>query len=77
MRARKDYTTVLRSVRVPCLVIGAEQDQAIPPENSRLLAQELPDATICMIPGAGHLVNLEQPEAFNSCLLEFLKRVAP
>ena len=75
MRERKDYTPVLRSVQVPSLVIGAEQDQAIPPENSRLLAQELPDATLCMIPGAGHLVNLEQPEAFNSCLLQFLKRL--
>ena len=75
MGGRKDYTAVLRSVQVPCLVIGAEQDQAIPPENSRLLAQELPDATLCMIPGAGHLVNLEQPEAFNSCLLQFLERL--
>ena len=75
MRERKDYTPVLRSMQVPSLVIGAEQDQAIPPENSRLLAEALPNATLCMIPGAGHLVNLEQPEAFNSCLLNFLERL--
>lgn len=73
MRDRKDYTSVLGSISIPSLVIGAEQDQAIPPENSRLLARELPNATLCMIPGAGHLVNLEQAEAFNSCLLRFLE----
>lgn len=75
MRERKDYTPILRSVQVPSLVIGAEQDQAIPPENSRLLAEALPDATLCLIPNAGHMVNLEQPDAFNSCLLKFLERV--
>lgn len=75
MRERKDYTPVLRSVSLPSLVIGAEEDQAIPPDNSRLLAQSIPDATLCLIPKAGHLVNLEQPEAFNSCLLKFLERL--
>ena len=75
MRGREDYTDLLPSIRIPSLVIGAECDQAIPSENSRLLAERLSAVIMCMIPGGGHMVNMEQPEAFNSCLLEFLRRM--
>jgi pimeloyl-ACP methyl ester carboxylesterase len=72
MRDRQDYTHLLPSFDLPALVIGAEADRAVPPEHSRLLAERLPNARLCMISGAGHMANLEQPEAFNACLLEFL-----
>ncbi|SNB46671.1 alpha/beta fold hydrolase [Geobacter sp. DSM 9736] len=75
MRERKDYTPLVPMLRIPCLVIGAEQDRAIPPENSRQLASKIPDCTSCIIPEAGHLANLEQPDAFNACLLGFLDRL--
>lgn len=77
MRGREDYTGLLPSIRVPAIVVGADSDQAIPPDNSRLLAERVPSATLCMIPGAGHMVNMEQPEAFNACLLDFLQRCCP
>jgi pimeloyl-ACP methyl ester carboxylesterase len=57
---------------VPSLVIGAEQDQAIPVEESRNLAERLPNASLCLIPEAGHMVMMEQPEAVNSALKKFL-----
>jgi pimeloyl-ACP methyl ester carboxylesterase len=69
---RKDYTPLLAGFSLPTLVIGAEQDQAIPVENARALAARLPWHNLCVIPRAGHLVNLEQPKAFNNCLLDFL-----
>jgi 3-oxoadipate enol-lactonase len=73
MRERRDFTPQLGSFRLPALVIGAEKDKAIPPENARILAAGVPDSRLCIIPEAGHLANLEQPKAFNNCLLDFLR----
>jgi pimeloyl-ACP methyl ester carboxylesterase len=72
MRDRDDYVTRLAGFNLPALVVGAAQDLAIPAEHSRLLAERLPDATLRIIPDAGHMVNLEQPEVLNQALLEFL-----
>ena len=72
MRERKDYLPLLGAIRQPTLVIGADQDQAIPSEQSRLLADGIADAKLTILQGGGHLVNLEQPEGFNAVLKEFL-----
>lgn len=72
MRDRKDYVDALPSLKLPALVVGAELDRAVPPEHSRVLAEGLPNGRLRIIEGAGHMANLEQPEAFNACLLEFL-----
>ncbi len=72
MRERKDYLPGLGAIRQPALVIGAEQDQTIPSEQSRLLAAGIADARLSVLPGGGHLVNLEQPDEFNAVLKEFL-----
>jgi len=73
MRDRKDYIDLLPSFDLPALVIGAEADRAVPPEHSRMLAEGLPNGRLCMIAEAGHMANLERPEAFNVCLLDFLR----
>lgn len=72
MRDRKDYSPQLGQFKHPALVIAAEQDQAIPVENSRIIAAGLPDARLTILPAGGHLVNLEQPQKFNEAILEFL-----
>lgn len=72
MRERQDYVDLLPSFRLPALVIGAGEDRAVPPEHSRVLAEKLHSARLCMIADAGHMANLERPAPFNSCLLEFL-----
>jgi pimeloyl-ACP methyl ester carboxylesterase len=72
MRERKDYVSTLGSISQPALVIGADHDQAIPVENSRIIAEGLPDAELCILHGGGHMVNMEQPVGFNEAILEFL-----
>lgn len=72
MRDRKDYLALLGSFGQPALVIGADQDLAIPAENSSVIAEGLPDAELCIVHGGGHMVNLEQPVAFSQAILEFL-----
>ncbi len=74
MRSRRDYLDLLPELPVPALVIGAAQDLAAPPSHAEALAAGLPDAELHIIPKAGHMVNLEQPELFNQTLLAFLQR---
>lgn len=73
MKERPDYSDRLAGFGVPSLVIGAEQDQAIPTEESLVLAERLPSASLCLIPEAGHMVMMEQPEAVNRALRGFLR----
>lgn len=73
MRDRKDYVNLLPGFHLPALVVGAAQDLAIPPVHAELLASMLPAAELHVIPDAGHMANLEQPEEFNRVLLGFLR----
>ncbi len=74
MRDRDDSVAKLAKFDLPSLVVGAEQDLAVPLEHSRVLADGLPNAELKVIPGAGHMANLEQSELFNAALIEFLRR---
>lgn len=62
----------LATVRVPTLVICGTEDTVTPPEMSRALAAGIPGAQLRWIEGAGHLSNIENPEAFNELLRSFL-----
>ena len=72
MMHRPDSTPLLAQVSVPALVITGAEDEMIPVEESRKMAGAIRGAKLVVIPGAGHLANLEQPEAFNAALNEFL-----
>jgi len=76
MAGRPDSTPVLSAVRVPTLVVVGEEDKATPVEGSRAMAAAIPGAELIIIPGAGHVSNLERPDAFNQALLRFLKRLS-
>jgi pimeloyl-ACP methyl ester carboxylesterase len=73
MRERPDYFEKLAGFDIPSLVIGGAKDQAIPVEESLILAERLPNASLCLIPEAGHMAMMEQPEAVNRALKDFLK----
>ncbi len=75
IRDRRDYLNRLSTFTLPALVIGADEDQAIPAEHGRVIADALPNAELHLIAEGGHMVNMEQPEAFNRCLLDFLGRL--
>lgn len=62
----------LAEIEVPALIMVGEEDRAQPVPCARQIAAGIPGARLEIIPKAGHLSALEQPEAFNSALLEFL-----
>ena len=74
MRDRADSTSDLPEIDVPALVIHGAEDQLIPIAEAELLAGSLPDAELVIVPGAGHLPNMEQPDVFNDAVRGFLER---
>jgi pimeloyl-ACP methyl ester carboxylesterase len=65
-------TDPLKSLQAPTLVIVGEQDYVCS-KSARLLAQTIPNASLKIIKGSGHMSPLEQPAAFNATLMEFLR----
>jgi 3-oxoadipate enol-lactonase len=62
----------LSSLTVPTLVVVGELDKGDFRAIAQHLDEEIPDADLVVVPGAGHLVGLDQPEELNALLLEFL-----
>ncbi len=75
MKNRPDSSSDLASVDVPVLVIVGEEDAVTPPEASRKLHEGIAGSRLVVIPGAGHLSNLESPDAFNGAVAEFLGQI--
>jgi 3-oxoadipate enol-lactonase len=68
-------TERLREIGCPIQIIVGEQDVGTPVAMSRAIHEAAPGSELAILPNASHLSNLEQPEAFNRALLDFLARV--
>ncbi len=75
MAARPDVTSLLPTIREPTLVLVGDQDVISPPDEMQSIAAAIPDAEFVVIPNAGHMTTLEQPETVNQAMLGFLDRV--
>jgi 3-oxoadipate enol-lactonase len=76
MKDRPDSTASLAEVKVPVRIIFGADDQIIPQAEARVMLSALPNAGLDVIPEAGHLVNLEQPEVYNELLQDFVLSLA-
>lgn len=70
-----DVTRQLGDILEPCLVIVGADDIAMPPVMAQTLKRHLSQSELVVIADAGHLSNLEQPEAFNAALERFYDKV--
>ena len=61
------------SIKIPTLIIVGDGDLADTLAAVEALLEKVDSARKVIIPGAGHMVNMEKPEAFNKIVLEFLK----
>jgi 3-oxoadipate enol-lactonase len=76
LMTRADSTPLLPTIRIPVQVIVGDQDALTPPALSQQMHRDIPGSELVVIAGAGHMSNMEQPEAFNQALGRFLdKRV--
>ena len=65
----------LEDIDVPCYLIVGADDRLTTPAVHAQMQRRINGAGLTVIPKAGHLANIEQPDAFNRCLLAFLDRV--
>jgi len=72
LQRRRDYQAVLRRCKVPALVLCGAEDRLTPPRRHSFMVDLIPEATLCLIDGAGHLPVLEQPTAVNVALRDWL-----
>ncbi len=72
--AETDQRDLLPRIAVPTLLIWGELDVRSPVSVARQFESAVPDAELVVIPGAGHVSNLEQPELFNNAVREFCRR---
>lgn len=73
MGLRPDRTPVLRQAGKPTLIITGEHDALMPLSTSEAMAEAAPGSSLVVLPHAGHLSNMEDPEGFNKAVTDFLR----
>lgn len=74
MAERPDSTALLSGITCPVLILVGSDDALTPPAEAEKMRDQIPGAKLRVISEAGHLSNLEQPDAFNSAIADFLKQ---
>ena len=72
MAARPSSVDLLPQIRVPTLVIAGHDDVLVPLEASESMGRAIPNSRLVVIPDAGHSAPIEQPDAVNAAMREFL-----
>ena len=75
LAARPDSVHTLEGVTVPALVIVGAEDAITPPAESGLIHERVHGSRLVEIADAGHVGNLENPDAFNTALYGFLEEL--
>jgi len=73
MRDRADSTPDLANITVPVLWLHGEEDALMPIDGARASAAKIPGANFVSIPKGGHVAPMENPEATNAAITDFLK----
>jgi pimeloyl-ACP methyl ester carboxylesterase len=70
--AATDTTDMLPTIDMPTLLLWGAEDERSPLAIAERLAAAIPAARLAVIPRAGHVSNMERPDAFNAAVLRFL-----
>lgn len=70
-----DVSEQLGEINKPTLIICGKEDQMTPPRNSQFLEDQIPDASLAVLPNAGHMLMLEQPGQAADVLLDFIDNI--
>jgi pimeloyl-ACP methyl ester carboxylesterase len=72
MAARPDMTGFLPQIQVQTLVVVGAEDAISPPAEMQSIAEKIPRANFVVIPDAGHMTTMENPNAVNQALVTFI-----
>jgi 3-oxoadipate enol-lactonase len=73
MRTRPDSTELLASIHLPTLILVGAEDALTPPAVAEAMHNAIGGSTLVVVPGVGHLSSVEDPDAFNHALANFLE----
>jgi pimeloyl-ACP methyl ester carboxylesterase len=74
--ARPEQERLLPRIGCPALVLTGALDTWSPPAQHEEIAAAIPDAELVIVPGAGHMIQREAPEAVNDAIAGWLARAA-
>jgi pimeloyl-ACP methyl ester carboxylesterase len=72
--SKTDLSSLLPAIAVPTLLIWGDLDARSPLEVAREFERSIPDSSLVVIPGCGHMSNLERPEQVNEAIRAFCRR---
>lgn len=72
---RSETCSKLQGIKVPVLIMVGKEDKITPPEAAQFMHEKITGSVLSIIPLAGHLSNLENPDQFNTQLDRFLASV--
>jgi pimeloyl-ACP methyl ester carboxylesterase len=72
MMERPDSTADLSRVNCPALIVVGGADEVTPEANARTMEKCIDRSRVVVLPDAGHLSNLESPDAFSRAMSDFL-----
>lgn len=72
MAGRTDTTSYLPKLKIPALLMCGEKDNLTPPDVMRKMAEDIDKKSFSIIPHSGHVTSVENPEAFNMAVLNYL-----
>lgn len=75
LRDRADSTPLLSQIRIPVLVIAGDDDQITPAAGMREMGRAISGSEFVLVPEAGHLTPIEQPDVFNHAVERFVARL--
>ncbi|MBS2014386.1 MAG: alpha/beta fold hydrolase [Deltaproteobacteria bacterium] len=75
LRDRPDARPGLAGVAAPTLIVVGAEDALTPPAVADALTGAIPNARVSVIPAAGHMANLENPEPFRHAVRAFVRDV--
>lgn len=74
LATRRSTCEKLHEINVPVLVLVGTEDRVTPPAASRLMSAKIPTSKMITIIHAGHVANMENPQAFNEAFINFMQQ---
>ena len=75
MTGRTDTTSYLSKIKIPVLLLCGEKDKLTPPDVMKEMTDKITNSEFHIVPGAGHISPVENPEFLNEKIFGFLKRI--
>jgi len=72
MKNRADSTSLLSEINFPVLIVHGADDQLIPISEAENMHRQIANSHLEIVPAAGHLLNMEQPDLYNQIIRDFI-----